>query len=163
MRNTAKKMAIQFRAAAATEDTIVAQHFYQMWRDLAVPADRLLPDWQSQTVEFIAQARNTLGFQAFIAIADTGEAVGSASCQIFSGLYPLILSPGYQQRGYLWGVYVDASYRRQGIATKLTLMAIAHLKQLGCTHALLNASPAGQPLYETLGFEPGNLMSLRLK
>ncbi|MEM9907475.1 MAG: GNAT family N-acetyltransferase, partial [Cyanobacteria bacterium P01_D01_bin.44] len=154
-------MPLRFRTATPAEDAVIAEHFYQMWRDLSVPAEQIQPDWQQRVMDFIAMARQSLGFQAFVAQAPTGELIGSTSCQRFAGLYPLILLPTYQQRGYIWGVFVEAAYRRQGIATKLTTMAVDHLKTLGCTHALLNASPLGQPVYANLGFEPGNLMSLK--
>ncbi|MEM9161864.1 MAG: GNAT family N-acetyltransferase [Cyanobacteria bacterium P01_F01_bin.4] len=155
-------MAFQFRVATPGEDAVIAKHFYQMWRDLSVPADQIQPDWQQQVMDFIAAARQSLGFQAFVTQSLTGELIGSVSCQRFAGLYPLVLSSTYQQRGYIWGVFVEAAYRRQGIATQLTTMAVDHLKTLGCTHALLNASPLGQPVYANLGFEPGNLMSLKI-
>ncbi|MEO0455499.1 MAG: GNAT family N-acetyltransferase [Cyanobacteria bacterium P01_A01_bin.114] len=155
-------MKLQFRVALPVEDAVIAEHFYQMWRDLSVPAEQIQPDWQQRVVDFITVARQSLGFQAFVAETPTGELIGSASCQKFAGLYPLILSPTYRQRGYIWGVFVESAYRRQGIATRLTGMAVDHLKALGCTHALLNASPLGQPVYENLGFEPGNLMALKI-
>ncbi|HEY9626255.1 MAG TPA: GNAT family N-acetyltransferase [Coleofasciculaceae cyanobacterium] len=59
--------------------------------------------------------------------------------------------------------YVEPAYRHQGIATQLTQRANAHLKAIGCTHAVLNASPSGQPLYAQLGFTAGNLMRLDLR
>jgi ribosomal protein S18 acetylase RimI-like enzyme len=62
----------------------------------------------------------------------------------------------------IWNFYVQPDYRRQGIATKLTEMAIAHLKSLNCTKAVLHASPSGKPVYENLGFATSNEMMLNL-
>lgn len=49
-------------------------------------------------------------------------------------------------------VLVDARQRGQGIGTKLLEKAIAHLDGLGVPSLKLDATPAGRPLYEKLGF-----------
>jgi GNAT superfamily N-acetyltransferase len=53
------------------------------------------------------------------------------------------------------GIYnmgVAASHRRRGIGRALTLAACRLAKELGCTHALLNATPEGELLYRMVGF-----------
>jgi ribosomal protein S18 acetylase RimI-like enzyme len=150
---------IQVRVANPEEDSLIAEHFYHMWIDLQVPREAIQPDWLDRTLQFIAHARQQLCYQAFVAEVDR-RVVGSASCQLFSGLYPNILTPDYRQFGYIWGVYVESAYRRNGIAKQLTSHTIAHLKAIGCTQAFLNASPMGQPIYDRLGF--GNSNSMRL-
>ncbi|MEO1592387.1 MAG: GNAT family N-acetyltransferase [Cyanobacteria bacterium J06632_22] len=153
---------MQFRPARPKEDPIIAKHFCQMWQDIGIPADQIKPDWQSLTVDFITTARAHLDFQAFVAEAPEGRLIGSVSCQQFAGLYPRILKRSQKLRGYIWGVYVETGYRRQGLGRQLTAMAIEHLKQIGCTHAILNAAPMGQSVYKQLGFEPANQMTLDL-
>jgi ribosomal protein S18 acetylase RimI-like enzyme len=54
------------------------------------------------------------------------------------------------------GVYdmgVRPENRRQGIGRSLTLAACRTALELGCTHAVLNATPEGELLYRTVGFE----------
>jgi ribosomal protein S18 acetylase RimI-like enzyme len=65
--------------------------------------------------------------------------------------------------GYIWGVYVEPAYCNRGIATQLIQQAIAHLKAIGCAHAVLNASPSGKPVYSRLGCVDSNLMRLDLR
>jgi ribosomal protein S18 acetylase RimI-like enzyme len=154
-------VAVQIRAVTPEEDPLIAQHFYQMWRDLDVPSHAIHPDWLHRALQFIDQARRELSYTAFVAEIE-GQVVGSASCQIFAGLYPNILTANHRLYGYIWGVYVEAAYRRRGIATRLTEQAIAHLRSLGCTHAVLNASPMGKSIYTQLGFLDGNAMRLDL-
>ncbi|MEB3339100.1 MAG: GNAT family N-acetyltransferase [Leptolyngbyaceae bacterium] len=153
---------IQIRVATPQEDALIAEHFYQMWLDNQVPKAAIAPNWLALTLEFIDQARRTLDYQAFIAEGE-GGILGSAGCQRFAGPYPNVMQPTYRCDGYIWGVYVEPAYRRQGIATQLTAHAIAHLKAIGCTHAVLNASPSGKPVYELLGFVESNLMRLDLR
>jgi ribosomal protein S18 acetylase RimI-like enzyme len=147
--------------ATPEHDSIIAHHFHQLWLDNDIKEELILDDWLDITLEFIQKARQELKFQAFIAQGET-EIVGSVSCQLFAGLYPSPFKPEYRHYGYIWNVYVQPDYRRQGIATQLTESAIAHLKSLNCTKAVLNASPSGKPVYEQLGFVAGNEMTLNL-
>jgi ribosomal protein S18 acetylase RimI-like enzyme len=58
-------------------------------------------------------------------------------------------------RGYA-GIYdmgVHPSRRRRGIGRALTLAACRLGRELGCTHAVLNATGEGEPLYRAVGFE----------
>lgn len=153
--------AITFRPSTSSEDAVIAQHFYGMWCDLGIPADSIQPNWLDIALNFITTARQTLEYQAFVAEAE-GAIVGSAGGQRFSGLYPLILTPQNRQYGYIWGVYVEPAYRRQGIATRLTQLVVDQLKTMGCTKAVLNAAPQARSLYASLGFCQGNLMELYL-
>lgn len=149
------------RAATPAEDTLIACHFYQMWLDNQIREDAIDPNWSEITLQFIAQARQSLDYQAFVAEVE-GRVVGSAGCQRFAGPYPNVMKASERCDGYIWGVYVEPEYRYQGIATQLTQQTIAYLKEIGCTHAVLNASPSGKPVYSHLGFVDSNLMRLDL-
>lgn len=153
---------IQIRAATSEEDGLIARHFYQMWLDNQIAESAIATNWLEITLQFIDQARQTLSYQAFVVEVE-GQVVGSAGCQRFVGLYPNIMQATERCDGYMWGVYVEPAYRSQGTATQLTQQTIAHLKAIGCTHAVLNASPSGKPVYARLGFVDGNLMRLDLQ
>jgi GNAT superfamily N-acetyltransferase len=152
----------QIRAATPAEDPLIAHHFYQMWLDNQISESAMATDRLEITLQFIRQARQTLSYQAFVAEVE-GQVVGSAGGQRFAGLYPNVMKAAERCDGYIWGVYVEPTYRGQGIATQLTQQTIAHLKAIGCTHAVLNASPSGQPIYYRLGFTDSNLMRLDLR
>lgn len=49
-------------------------------------------------------------------------------------------------------VLVDPEYRRRGIATELMKTAMAYLRSSGIRTIKLDATPAGLPVYEALGF-----------
>lgn len=152
---------VAIRKATLQEDSLIAKHFYQMWLDVGVPEDLINSDWENVTLGFIEQARQNFFYQGFVALVD-GVVVGSASCQLFAGLYPHILKQTYRKYGYIWGLYVEKPYRRKGIAKKLTRTTIEYLQGIGCTRAVLNASPEGKPVYESLGFISSNAMHLDL-
>ena len=148
--------------ASMAEDSVVAQHFYQLWLDNNVSPDSIRDDWLEVTLNFIAKARQELSFQTFVGKINA-EIVASASCQLFAGLYPSPFKPSIRQSGYIWNVFVESAYRHQGIGTKLTKTAIDYLKSLNCTHAILHASPHGKAVYENLGFVPKNEMILDIR
>jgi len=152
---------VQFRLATPEEDCIIARHFYQMWLDNGLSPEQIEPDWEGITLAYVADSRETLGYQAFVAEVD-GKIVGSAGGQRFAGLYPINFTSAFRRDGYLWGIYVEPAFRRQGIGKQLTEQVLAHLRSLGCTRAVLNASPSGKPMYEQLGFIPGNAMTMAL-
>ncbi|RCJ40561.1 acetyltransferase [Nostoc punctiforme NIES-2108] len=149
------------REGTIKEDSLIAKHFYQMWVDIGVDESNIILESQNITLQFIEEARQNLFYKAFIAEIDK-TVVGSVSCQLFAGLYPNVLKDEYRKFGYIWGVYVEESYRRQGIAKCLTNRAIEYLKAIGCTRVVLNASPSGKPVYSSLGFSEGNIMQLDL-
>jgi ribosomal protein S18 acetylase RimI-like enzyme len=150
---------IWFREANSNDDATIARHFFQLWRDNEIPETSIQANWREITQQFIENARETLAYKAFIAEIK-GEIVGSAGCQLFAGLYPHALNEQQRKYGYIWGVFVESEYRQQGIAQRLTQMAIAHLQSLNCTSVILHASPAGKPLYSKLGFKASNEMRL---
>lgn len=155
-----KNLIIQ--SASPQEDSIVAHHFYQLWLDNNISPDAIDDDWLQISLEFIVKARQELLFQAFVGKIN-GEIVASASCQLFAGLYPFPFKSNFRKYGYIWNVFVESAYRRQGIATQLTNAAIDYLRSIDCTHAILHASPNGKPVYENLGFVAKNEMILCLK
>ncbi|MBD1874585.1 GNAT family N-acetyltransferase [Nodosilinea sp. FACHB-131] len=152
---------VTIRASNTTEDAVVAEHFYRMWRDLGVSENNIQPNWLDISLDFVQTARHNLDYQAFVAIAEDAI-VGSVSGQRFAGLYPPILSPTHRQYGYVWGVYVEPAYRNQGVATRLTRLMVDYLRGIGCTKVVLNAAPKARSLYQKLGFDESNLMELNL-
>ncbi len=62
----------------------------------------------------------------------------------------------------LQNVYVLPKHRHRGLARRLVEASITWCREQGFQSMTLNASDAGRSLYESLGFKPGNQMSLRL-
>jgi GNAT superfamily N-acetyltransferase len=55
--------------------------------------------------------------------------------------------------GWIGMMLVASEFRRKGIATALIERCLDYLIQLGVTCIKLDATPAGQPVYERLGFQ----------
>lgn len=154
-------MLLKIREANNNENNLIAEHFLQMWLDIGIFSDLIEPSCHDLTLQFIEQVQQNLSYKAFFAEVDN-KIIGSVSCQLFAGLYPLILTEKQRKYGYIWGVYVESAYRQQGIGKKLTQSAIDYLKSIGCTKVILHAAPLARSLYSSLGFCPSNEMALDL-
>jgi GNAT superfamily N-acetyltransferase len=53
---------------------------------------------------------------------------------------------------------VDPDFRRGGLGTRLMQTALEHLERIGVNSIKLDATPAGRPLYESMGFRPEGLI-----
>ncbi|MBI5585737.1 MAG: GNAT family N-acetyltransferase [Deltaproteobacteria bacterium] len=62
------------------------------------------------------------------------------------------------QLAWIGMMLVDPDYRRRGIGTRLMQAALDQLQRLGIVAVKLEATPAGKPLYETLGFRAEGLV-----
>lgn len=153
---------MNIRVATPQDDSLIARHFYQLWLDNDVAPSSIRPNWQEATLEFIDRARQDLNYRAFLGEVE-GRAIASVSCQLFAGLYPNVLAEDYRKYGYIWSVFVEQPYRKQGIGTQLVQAAIDYLQSLDCTKIILHATPIGKPVYEGLGFIAANEMSLNLQ
>lgn len=149
---------LTIRASTQTDDDKIAQHLYDLMMELGASAQSMTPDWLQKTCLFLKKVRQDLHYQGFIAEVN-GQVIGSVSCQILE-LYP-ILNLEYK-KGYIWGLYVAPSHRRQGVATELMKAAQRYLKSIGCTRAVLHASDTGKLLYESLDYRESNEMALSL-
>lgn len=69
---------------------------------------------------------------------------------------------GERRRGYVHGVYVAPAYRRQGHGRALMDVMIGYGREHGLQRLELRTSEAGRPLYTALGFEPLEILILRL-
>lgn len=75
---------------------------------------------------------------------------------------PHYLDPEGALRGYLLNVFVDPAYRGRGLAKALTRTAMNECARRNIRILSLHASNAGRPVYESLGFIPGNEMQWRI-
>ena len=56
------------------------------------------------------------------------------------------------KRAHLMNVYVKKEFRKKGIAKQMLGLLIEEAKSLGVTEISLDATDAGKPLYEAMGF-----------
>jgi GNAT superfamily N-acetyltransferase len=84
-------------------------------------------------------------------VEDAGAVVGGIGLRV-TDFPPNPVHPESNQRGFISNMYVEPEYRRRGLAQELMGLAEAELLRRGVTYAALQASAAGRPLYEKLGW-----------
>ena len=147
------------REARTDELAVAARHYLGMRREVGWDDAELDDDWETKFVATYERAARDGGVRYFVAQAD-GALVGSALAFVRRSL-----SDGYlrtKPSGYLANVYVQRDHRRAGIARALTAAAIDWLRSVGCRIVRLQASAAGRPLYESMGFTQNMEMELTL-
>jgi GNAT superfamily N-acetyltransferase len=150
---------IGVRQARESELATAAHHYFGMRRELGWNDAALAGDWIAQFVRSYARAATAGDLCYFVAQSD-GILIGSAVAMLKRSL-----SDSYENSprcGYLANVYVEKLYRRRGAARALTQTAIEWLRANGCGIVRLQASPAGQRLYESMGFIRTHEMELAL-
>ncbi len=63
---------------------------------------------------------------------------------------------------YIMSMFTEPSYRGRGVASSLVRLMVHWAAARGYRRVFLHASRKGRPVYERLGFEPGNEMRLDL-
>lgn len=152
---------MEFLMATPQQDDILIRHYLAIWDSYGTPADHFDADADGKVRRFIEEGRDRRQLATFLAM-DGDTAAGSVSCKLHLSPYPTVLKPSVHNHGYIWSVFVEPSYRRQGISRRLTQLAVGYLRSIGCTTVVLNASDAGEPVYASLGFEMAKEMRLKL-
>ncbi len=91
------------------------------------------------------------GNQTSVIAKDEENVIGCASIS-YINIMPTFSHPT-GKRAHLMNVYVNKSYRRQGIARKMILMLVEEARAKGCTEISLDATTDGYPLYKAIGFK----------
>lgn len=73
-----------------------------------------------------------------------GQVVGRCMLNVTTGAWGI---------GGLFAMGVVPSARKQGIGTALAWEACDLARQIGCHHVMLNATPMGEPVYRSVGFQ----------
>jgi GNAT superfamily N-acetyltransferase len=131
-----------------------------MYEDMGTTDSAALEAMSSLSAGYLAKAMADGSFRAWL--ASDGEHVIAGGAVIIS---PWLAHP-YDlecRRATILNVYTDPEYRRRGVARRLIEVIVAWCEREGLARVTLHASDAGRHLYESLGFELGNEMKLKLR
>ena len=123
----------------------------EMLREVGgLPEEHGFPDdLIARTVDYLKS-----GDQTTLLAMDDEQVVGCATICYTTWLPTLSHPSGH--RAHLMNVYTAPGYRRQGVAKMLVTALMDEAKQRGVTEISLDATEAGRPLYEALGFRPND-------
>jgi GNAT superfamily N-acetyltransferase len=151
------------RSAQVADIPVLALFRRLMFEDMAAAEKRSYDAQELYLMEavFTGYARARLGeeLQAWVMEVD-GVIQACAAVSVL----PYIPAPGRldMRIALLHNVHTLPEYRRRGFARRLVETAVEWCRERGFSSLVLNASDAGRPLYENIGFHPTNQMSLTL-
>jgi ribosomal protein S18 acetylase RimI-like enzyme len=153
------------RQADPTDIPILARHRAMMFRDMAQLAAHLEEPLEQATAAWLREALPRGEYLAWVAEekGTPGQVCGGAGVQLRPilprprpGVDDLELGP----EAIVLNVYVEAAWRRRGVADALMRALLTALAARGIRRIVLHASDEGRRLYERLGFLPTNEMRL---
>jgi ribosomal protein S18 acetylase RimI-like enzyme len=115
------------------------------------------------TVAFLSwvhQKMTSEEYLAWVAVSPEGSIVSGLGLWLMDWP-PHMIGPG-ARRGNILNVYTEPSFRRQGIARQLMIVALDWCRANGIRAVILHASDNAQRLYDSLGFESTNEMRMLL-
>ena len=146
------------RLATPDDVEILADAWYAMLEEDGLLAPRVDPQWRSYiTADF--RTGISLGSQLWVVAEADGRIVATGGAFFRGGRSSLALTG---LTATLAGVYTFPEHRRRGFARAIVSRLIELSRTRGCRMIRLRASEQGRPLYEQLGFVPGDEMVLSL-
>jgi len=138
---------LTYRRGTPADVPVLAQFWHDMLLESKVAGSGFAADWRPR-LEAHFREELAADTAAWFLAEEDGHIVGTAAAFLSTGTSGVLLDV----TATLAGIYVVPGHRRRGIAREVTLQAIEWCKQRGCVYIRLQASDAGRPLYESLGF-----------
>ena len=136
-------------------------HRREMFFDMGQSDEAALEKMTETSRSFVKRCLEDGSYLGWFGVDDGGRVVAGVGLLItpwVSGPQ----TPDQTHRAYLLNVYTAPEYRNQGLARKLTTMAIEWCAANGFKRLWLHASDRGRRVYEALGFRSTNEMMLRI-
>jgi len=151
---------IVLRVASAKDARTIAKHRRSMFRDMGYHDEVAL---DSMTAKFLPwlEAKMVSGeYLAWLAVTDGDIALAGAGLWLMD--WPAHMLGSSPRRGNILNVYTEPEFRRRGLARELMQAALDWCKINRIDLVILHASSEGRALYESLGFQAGNEMRIKL-
>lgn len=140
---------LTYREGGAADSPVLAQFWHDMLVESHVAGSGFVEDWRERLDRDFAR-QIAAGTMAWFVAEDQAHIVGTAAAFLNSGRSHVLRDV----TATLAGIYVAPGHRRRGIAREVTMRAITWCRERSCVRIRLQASAAGRPLYESLGFTP---------
>jgi GNAT superfamily N-acetyltransferase len=152
------------RMARSDDAALIAYHRTQMFREMGVLPDHLVGALQTATQELLPSLIDTGTYVGWLAEEERSHNVVAGVGLYLRAILPRpgAIRPGVpgviDREGIVLNAYTQPTHRRKGTACALMQAMLEWSRSAGVTRLVLHASPQGKPLYEQLGFQPGNEM-----
>lgn len=149
------------RPATLADADVLVRHRVAMFTDMGVAMDVARLDAAFRA--WLGSLMPSGGYRAWLVEASDRRIVGGGGITIL----PWPPGPSYtgDRLAFVYNVYVDASYRRRGLARLIMDTIHAFCRDEGIPSVALNTSRDGLPLYQSLGYveSPNPMMFLSLQ
>jgi GNAT superfamily N-acetyltransferase len=149
-----QKHVMDLREASNSDISIMAIHHRKMFEEIWERKKEHLEIRKANKIEkaYTLKLETELerGICKAWVIEDEGKIISSGAITIVS-LVPNPSDLSFRV-AYLHSMYTEKSHRNKKCAQRIIQYAIRHCKSLGIKRILLNASDAGQPVYQKFGF-----------
>jgi GNAT superfamily N-acetyltransferase len=154
-------METKIRRACAEDLKHILHHRVAMFEEMGFRDPGVLERVKSASRKYFTEALPTGTYVGWMAEDSKGQVVGGGGIVVAAW-------PGYPgetraERAWILNMYTEPGARRRGVAKRLLGAMIEWCRHEGYGAVSLHASAAGRPLYETIGFQQTNEMSLKLK
>ena len=154
-------MKFQIREATLADLPYLIHHRRAMFEDMGHRDSAELDRVDEASKKYFTRALRNATYKAWLA-EDSATAI-LAGGGIVLAAWPGFPGESLAQRAWILNMYTEPHARRRGIAKLLLHVILDWCRSSGFATVSLHASPAGRPLYESLGFQPTNEMRLKLK
>ncbi len=152
-----KNIGFHLRETTAADTATILRHRRAMFEDIGF-SDQKIRASEQETTAIFTEAIENGNYHGWFIETDDGQVVSGAGVFILP-FYPSPREP-VSRRPWIVNVYTEPEYRKRGFGRRLVKTAVEWCQSAGFTYVHLHASPAGRPLYETLGFRLTNEMRL---
>lgn len=148
---------MRIRRAKPSESLVLAEAFLSMMDEGGVSRS-MAPDACVRLAAAI-EAGIAAGSQVWFVCEDGGEVVATGGAIFQPSPFEDAL---FGKRAIIAGVYTKPTHRNRGAARLVVSAAIDWCRASGVALVRLQTTEAARPLYESLGFTSGDLLSLKL-
>jgi len=153
-------MQFHIREADLNDLQHLVHHRRAMVEEMGYREPAVLRQVEQSSQEYFAQALRLGTYKAWLADASDTRILAGGGIVIAD--WPGFPGESLAKRAWILNMYTEPAARRRGIAKQLLQTMLDWSRANGFRNVSLHASPAGRPLYESLGFQPTNEMRLPL-
>jgi ribosomal protein S18 acetylase RimI-like enzyme len=144
------------RNATPSDAGLIALHRYAMFAEMGKSENATLEEMRRDFVPWVKRMLAAGKYVGWIILDGERPVASGGFFELEWPPHPW--DPTSEHRGYLLNFWVEPEYRRQGLARSLVREALEEARRRKLRVVSLQASDAGRPVYEAMGFRESNEM-----
>ena len=153
-------MEINIRKANPEDLNYILHHRRAMFEEMGFRDPAMLDQVEESSRVYFSEALRIGTYIAWLAATPNGRVVAGGGILIAD--WPGYPGENQAKRAWILNMYTEPEARRHGVAKQILEIMLDWCRSEGFSAVSLHASPAGRPLYESVGFQPTNEMRLPL-